>query len=371
MKLSNKKIIVSTLALAMGAALAGSISGSVAWYQYSTRATAQLSGTTVATSRNLQISTNGSSWGWDLTDEQVRGSQSGNLKPVGGVVAAATNAPDTAKFSGFGVRQYALPAALTSEYLSFDVYLKSTDETGALEAVDIYLETFNVTFTDASTKLANALRIAIVGGDTNLVLSKVAGTTTTKGHLDLNQDGCDDRDIFSADDRTGLAQDPSDENKWKIVQSEVPADGAVPANRFEDPNCSTPASGTIGDVGAGAEYASGTTFYYFGDEPGDVEFADKTGTSGKYLNYVTDTSVGATNTYETTAWSGVVSTFSDAYTVSGTKIGSTTEGNSLHLQFVIWLEGWEEIDGDAIWSNSLRNKDFSIQMRFQTPAERN
>ena len=51
----NKKVMVTTLALAMGAALAGSISGSVAWYQYSTRASAQLTGTSVGTSRNLQI----------------------------------------------------------------------------------------------------------------------------------------------------------------------------------------------------------------------------------------------------------------------------------------------------------------------------
>ena len=55
MKINNKKIIVSTLALAMGAALAGSISGSVAWYQYSTRASAQIVGTSAGTEGRLQV----------------------------------------------------------------------------------------------------------------------------------------------------------------------------------------------------------------------------------------------------------------------------------------------------------------------------
>ena len=52
---SKKKIIVSALALAMGAALAGSISGSVAWYQYSTRAAAQIAGTAAGTVGSLQV----------------------------------------------------------------------------------------------------------------------------------------------------------------------------------------------------------------------------------------------------------------------------------------------------------------------------
>ena len=37
MKKNLSKVIVPTLAIAIGAAIAGSISGTVAWYQYSTR----------------------------------------------------------------------------------------------------------------------------------------------------------------------------------------------------------------------------------------------------------------------------------------------------------------------------------------------
>ena len=55
MKISKNKIIVSTLALAMGAALAGSVSGTVAWFQYSTRAQAAFIGTSAHCSEMLEI----------------------------------------------------------------------------------------------------------------------------------------------------------------------------------------------------------------------------------------------------------------------------------------------------------------------------
>ena len=55
MKMNSKKIIVSTLALVMGAALAGSISGTVAWYQYSTRSTVAFNGASAHCTENLQI----------------------------------------------------------------------------------------------------------------------------------------------------------------------------------------------------------------------------------------------------------------------------------------------------------------------------
>ena len=50
----NKKIIVPTLAMIMGAGLVGSISGTVAWYQYSTRAQIGMMGTSIGLDRNLE-----------------------------------------------------------------------------------------------------------------------------------------------------------------------------------------------------------------------------------------------------------------------------------------------------------------------------
>ena len=56
--MKTHKIIISTLALAMGAALAGSVSGTVAWFQYSTRAQAAFIGTTAHCSEALEIKAN-------------------------------------------------------------------------------------------------------------------------------------------------------------------------------------------------------------------------------------------------------------------------------------------------------------------------
>lgn len=51
----KKKIIIPAFALLIGTALAGSISSTVAWYQYSTRTNAAYIGTTAGSSENLQM----------------------------------------------------------------------------------------------------------------------------------------------------------------------------------------------------------------------------------------------------------------------------------------------------------------------------
>ena len=55
-KMISKKLIVSALSTTMGVSLVGAISGTVAWYQYSTRSTVSYVGTSVATSENLLVS---------------------------------------------------------------------------------------------------------------------------------------------------------------------------------------------------------------------------------------------------------------------------------------------------------------------------
>ena len=48
-------MIVPTLAIAIGAAIAGSISGTVAWYQYSTRVNVAYIGQSFGLSKNLEV----------------------------------------------------------------------------------------------------------------------------------------------------------------------------------------------------------------------------------------------------------------------------------------------------------------------------
>lgn len=72
MKNAKKKIVVSALALIAGASLAGSISGTIAWYQYSTSVYGAYIGTAGGTSGNLQMRIKGSSeWTSRLTYNDV------------------------------------------------------------------------------------------------------------------------------------------------------------------------------------------------------------------------------------------------------------------------------------------------------------
>ena len=73
MKTRFTKIVVPTLAIAIGAAIVGSISGTVAWYQYSTRVSTAYLGTTAGTAGNLKlrIKNSGGEWLNSLTKEDI------------------------------------------------------------------------------------------------------------------------------------------------------------------------------------------------------------------------------------------------------------------------------------------------------------
>ena len=72
MKLDLKKIVIPTLAIAIGAAIAGSVSGTVAWYQYSTRVSTAYLGTSAGTAGNLKLRIKGSNnWVNSLTKDDI------------------------------------------------------------------------------------------------------------------------------------------------------------------------------------------------------------------------------------------------------------------------------------------------------------
>ena len=363
--------MVTTLALAMGAALAGSISGSVAWYQYSTRATASLKGVSAGTSRNLQIANSDdaiddktdASWGWDINLGEK------DFYPVT-TKLDSDNAPEI--FRSHAVRQYSnFNEAEETEYLKQDFYFQSIDGEGEREAVDVYLETLNVNYS-GDEKLDEALRIAIVGGEDNLVLSKLGGDTKTQGQLDLNGDGVNDRWIFEADDSTGIHL--VGEDYMEIPHQVKPAAGAeLDDTYFIDEECTTHPLETNAD---------GDTTYWQSAVIG--ESATKADHEKDFIIY----SSGAEK-YETSLWADAVTVFENEYELekddNGTPDDDTDDvaiegdlkfttladdDDAVKLTVYVWLEGWAEVDGDVMWDNSLLGEEFSIQMRFQTLAEK-
>ena len=219
----TKKIIVSTLAVAMGAALVGSISGTVAWYQYSTRVTAQMSGTSAGTSRNLQISSSdavvsdkdNAAWDYNVAPAKKADMAPSTVEVADGVVTGHYEHP---------VYQYftAWKAADEADYFSYDLYFQSLKQGNVREAVDVYLTKFELkdnSGNDLTGIVAEALRIQFAvytydGSDwtkeSAQIFAKTAGTTTTSDYLNLNnRDGGTnynmDHNGFRADDEDGVA----------------------------------------------------------------------------------------------------------------------------------------------------------------------
>ena len=317
MKINNKKIIVSTLALAMGAALAGSISGSVAWYQYSTRAAAQIAGTTAGTEGRLQIAEhkdNHQETDWD----QKVDSDAASFRPI-----SAKIANNALTFYDHPVYQVAqLPTASDGFVdLEYDFrFQKNTEQTANWQDVDdrnIYLSHFAIVSTstgDNAKDVSSAVRVAFLGEQdaVSFVLSKNAAgeTTTTKGYLDLNDNDNDDTTYWDCQD------DPAK------LTGENPAATKV-------------------------EYTNGDT------EEGYA--------TGKHGDYVLSQQVIAENIYSLDTAAATAST------TGGAVPAVAQTGGSLKIR--IWVEGWALLNNSADWTRDYINQNFDIQMQFVCKAD--
>lgn len=314
MKTNNKKLIVGALGLLAGAGLVGSLSGSVAWYQYSTRATMSYMGTSVHCTEALQISLDGSNWVSDLTSQQIitaAGTHTGmKLQPITEGTARAKNletAPTA--FKGNPIYQYFdyahWNAADNAAYLQYNVYLRVKDINGAAVdsflAKDVYLADLTVAahandadgYANAGVQAADfakGLRFHITDGSTgNLITTNSADIETTLGGaLDLNGDNANDKTV-------GYEWDTTSEGKYgddTLIQV------AGTMNAFD-----------------------------VDDSIADFDITGKT-------------RLGQTNTN-----------------------GDT---NALKFTVTIWLEGWAELGTPAksIWDVSKYIHDFQIGMRF-------
>ena len=306
MKINNKKIIVSTLALAMGAALAGSISGSVAWYQYSTRAAAGFTGTSAGTSRNLQVAeavTAGDPAWSNYVDLGTA-----NFRPVSIVADATTNSKSVSAWKEHPVYQVpTLPALTDNEktynglttvaYAEYKLVFKideNTNGTAGNVAKDIYLSKLNIVYNGSGNDVTPAVRIAI-DGTKDFIVAPTAGATTTAGNLDIGGK------IGSLDTSDWDTQDGTEANK--------------------------------------ITYTSGADQYTAVAPSSVIVDAD-------------------TNPYS----------FADANKVlTATKAdGSASE----EVNIKIWIEGWQPLGTKTVWDNAYMNQNFSVQMQFACEADK-
>lgn len=204
----NKKVIIPLFATVLGLSAVGGISGTVAWYQYNTRATASFVGTSVADSGVLQIKTSTEDWRRDVY--ATESTNSNKLIPVTfGNEGNAKNAalPDNAyKRPEAGVEKTEdwEVAVAKQDYIQYKVELRalkakqSENEGYEQVALPVYLSDIHLGGHEdniTNSKIEEALRIHLDVKDGGKFLISNAGGTTNlwaEEGLDLDRSGAAD-----------------------------------------------------------------------------------------------------------------------------------------------------------------------------------
>lgn len=228
----KKKIIVSALVLISGFSLAGSITSTIAWYQYSTRTNAALVGVSGGVKGNLQMRIKKDSHGadGDWTNKILQSEMASFLSAANsGTNVVPVTSGSLAKNAAFPASLYQNPIyghenmttwkqANGTNYITIPLELRfvETDGEGTeknlakeVYLTDLYLEKDAASETDGD--ISSALRFHITSfsqvtpaSKTYHLVSKNGGVTTTCGPLDLDGDGNDDVKYAQAGDKYGF-----------------------------------------------------------------------------------------------------------------------------------------------------------------------
>ena len=223
--LNLRKIVIPSLALLIGGALAASISSTVAWFQYATSARVAYIGALSHCSKLLKISVDGgNTWGNDYYQNDMANRIKGNhLLPITTgpqakdeslvyhQVGTGEQAKNIVRFYsqpdfGFGGDYSKWHFASEDNYAQFTIFVKVNDVDGSTSAPlinDVYLNKIIIEDDDTNgtdSDLSDAIRVHIAVNDaTNqtkyLLFSKSVENTVVGGKLDLNNDSELDKDL--------------------------------------------------------------------------------------------------------------------------------------------------------------------------------
>lgn len=252
MKTRKIKLAAIMLSSARGLAFIGSIGGTIAWYQYSTLATAAVSGSSAKCTENLQVAVGtgeGLTFKSSLTTNDIANYLKTTraeadqetvtvLKPV-----TAGNQERNATLNGLKsnpVYQHGpytdWEDAVNTDYVTFPLTFRVLDIDGnssntllnrdsKLGLSDITIEGKDVDGNEAEgkTDISSAIRVHFSSkdgtADVNRLVSKAGGETVTHGHLDLNGDGADDTMAKYEWDNNSTAIDYGSANSKEISYS--------------------------------------------------------------------------------------------------------------------------------------------------------
>lgn len=222
MKINCKKLITSAMLTLIGASMVGSVAGTVAWYQYSTRASAAYVGTSTKCSEKLQVVVGtkteaegkaDSDWKTALSVADITGyiaTQSGQNSTTAGQVTPVTagnQKKDAAlnTLKAHPVYNYtaysAWQNAAVTDYVTFPLTFRVVDVDGASPAstlaqdMDLYLQDLLIQADSknptAKGNISDAIRVHFATTETNpkyWLFSNKGETIDTCGELDLDGD---------------------------------------------------------------------------------------------------------------------------------------------------------------------------------------
>ena len=258
MKMNKNKILVSTLALAMGAGLAGSVSGTMAWFQYSTRVQAAYIGSSAHCSEALEVSADdGANWSTELRNTTMQANKVGGtkLEPIStGNYAGTTALPTLYKNPIYQITDSANWGEATSaNYVQFNLkfHVKDVDGVGSTYlAKNLYLTDLTIK-SAAGADLTKAIRVHFNVNNSSYKLFANDGTTAgtvvtnTYGALDLNNNGVLDKSAGYedlGDTRTQLVYGASS------TQTALNASGTDVLADDSDPNNIVANQGLLGAI---------------------------------------------------------------------------------------------------------------------------
>ena len=215
------KIIIPAAMLAVGVALVGSVSSTLAWYQYSTKAQAAYVGTSVGQSENLEIQKADTHWATNLPSSEVEKLAGANVKPKNLI-------PVTPRITGAGSlgKDAALPSSLTFEnsietgeagygeqrgdvetnfvQFTLNIRYKKTDSQVSYQAKKLKLVDLKIIDSTANAQvnqgdLYQAIRVHFSAGESNRLYANNGVntdetiTTNTYGYLDTGNNNAYDK----------------------------------------------------------------------------------------------------------------------------------------------------------------------------------
>ena len=229
---SLKKIIIPSFALLIGGSLTASLTSTVAWFQYATRARVAYVDALSHCSKLLKISVdNGLHWGNDYYQDDMVSHISGNqllpittgpqTKNTNLTYYQVTNGNTTKNYVNFysqpdmgrGGDYTSWSVAKNTSYAQFEILVKVNDVDGSAQGPllenEVYLSSLviNDDFTNgANSDLSDSVRVHMAvtddDGTRSFLFARGRGndltadiTTSTSGCLDLNNDGAFDRDF--------------------------------------------------------------------------------------------------------------------------------------------------------------------------------